>query len=232
MENEADVEDHSFEVLGKEKHLRRKQISLCRLKLQRRAYPKINNVKTTLKTPEQLLQPDDLELDHEWLQLIQMEKTIQTQKNQLLKNKVKSHWYQNNDHQTFWEDKESSANERDDHLDNGDLEYINAILYSFSKQDGNHNSNHLKLKSFTQEDALTCVLAPLKTPPEFNLKFYQNSTSCGSEDNHFSYFSNVKEEEHSELGDYFSDEEEDDSWDEEVLTSENNLLEPYRFQRY
>jgi len=44
----------------------------------------------------------------------------------------------------------------------------------------------------------------------------------GSEEDHFSYFSNVEEEGPTELGDYFSDDEEDDSWDEEDLTSENN----------
>ena len=46
-------------------------------------------------------------------------------------------------------------------------------------------------------------------------------TTRGSEENHFSYFSNVEEERPIELGDYFSDDEEDDTWDKEDLTSEN-----------
>ncbi len=224
VEDDTDIEDHSFEVLGREKYLRRKQISLCRHKLQGRAYPKIQKTKTTLKKPEQLLKTDDLELDHEWLQLIQMERMIQTQKNQLWKNEVEGHWNQDENRETFWEDEDSCANERDDHLDEGDLEYINAILNSLSKQNNTHkNSNHLQLKSLNPGAALTRALAPLETPPEFNLKFNQNLTSRGTEDNHFSYFPNVEEEEHTELGDYFSDDEEDDSVDEDFLTCGNNL---------
>ncbi len=69
---------------------------------------------------------------------------------------------------------------------------------------------------------LTCALAPMRTPQEFNLKFNHNSTSRTSEKDHFSYFSNVEEEGPTELGDYFSDDEEDDSWDEEDLSSESN----------
>ncbi len=76
-----------------------------------------------------------------------MEKTIQTQKNQLLKKGVKGHWDPEEDRETFWVNEESSANKQDDHLDDGDMEYINAILNSFSKQNYNlKNSNHLKLK--------------------------------------------------------------------------------------
>jgi hypothetical protein len=44
----------------------------------------------------------------------------------------------------------------------------------------------------------------------------------GSEDKHSSYFSNIEEEIASELGDYFSDDEEDDTCDREDLTSESN----------
>jgi hypothetical protein len=71
----------------------------------------------------------------------------------------------------------------------------------------------------------------MRTPQEFNLKFNQNSTSHGSKEDHFSYFSNVEEEEATELGDYFSDDEEDDNWDEEDLSNESDPLEPYRLLR-
>jgi hypothetical protein len=59
-------------------------------------------------------------------------------------------------------------------------------------------------------------------PQKFNLKFNQNSTTRRSEEDHFSYFSNIEEEGTSELGEYFSDDEEDDTWDREDLTSESN----------
>ncbi len=70
---------------------------------------------------------------------------------------------------------------------------------------------------------LARAFASQRTPPEFNLKFNQNLTTHGSGEDHFSYFSNVEEEGTSELGDYFSDDEEDDTWDKENLTSESNL---------
>ncbi len=66
------------------------------------------------------------------------------------------------------------------------------------------------------------ALAPIRMPQEFNLKFNQNSMSCGSKEENFSYFSNVEEEGPTDLGDYFSDNEEDDSWDEVDLSSESN----------
>jgi hypothetical protein len=59
------------------------------------------------------------------------------------------------------------------------------------------------------------------TPPKFNQQFNQNSTSHGSEDENFSYFSNFEEKGHTDLADYFSDEE-DDCWDNESLSSEGD----------
>ncbi len=219
MENEPHIKNHHFEVLGQGKFLQRKRVSPCRHKLQGRAYPKIKKTKTILRQPEQLLEPEDLELDHEWLQLIQMEKAIEEKKNQLQGTEAQNHWDLDEDHETFWEDDESFT-ERNDHLDDGDLEYINVILNSFSRDQGTHqNSNNSRLESFTQEDALARAFVSQKMPKTFNSKFNQNSTTRSSEEKHFSYFSNVEEDGTSELGDYFSDDEEDDTWDREKLTS-------------
>jgi hypothetical protein len=97
-------------------------------------------------------------------------------------------------------------------LDDGDLAYINAILNSFSKPKFNHGNSHGPgLQIFTPEGARTRTLTPIRTPPKCNQKFNQNSTSCGSEEENFSYFSNFEEEGPTDLADYFSDEEEDDS---------------------
>jgi hypothetical protein len=63
---------------------KRKRISLCRHKLQGRAYPQFRKMKTTPGQPEPLLEREETELDHEWLQLIQMERMIETQKSKLL----------------------------------------------------------------------------------------------------------------------------------------------------
>jgi hypothetical protein len=46
--------------------------------------------------------------------------------------------------------------------------------------------------------------------------------SRGSKQDDFSYFANVEEEGSTDLGDYFSDDEEDDNWDEEDLSSESD----------
>jgi hypothetical protein len=98
-----------------------------------------------------------------------MERTIEGQKNKLLKTGAKDHEDPDEDRKIFWETEGSPVNEQDDHLDDGDLEYINAILNSFSKQNYNHKkSNGLKLESFTPEDAPTCAPTPIRTPQQFN----------------------------------------------------------------
>ena len=114
------------------------------------------------------------------------------------------------DNDLFWEDGES-LDKQGDPLDDGDLEYINNILNSFSRPTGNHEgSNDLKVINTTQKDAMPRALASRATPQKFNLKFNKKSTNCGSEENQFSYLSNVEEERDLELGDYFSDDEEED----------------------
>ncbi len=150
MEDDTDLAEHTFEALGREKYLKRRRVSLCRHKLQGRAYPKVRKIKAIRGQPEQLPERKDTDLDHEWLQLIQMEKTIEKQKNKLLETRANDHWDPDKDRETFWETEESPANKQDDHLDDGDLEYINAILNSFSRQNSNHKkSNGLELESFT-----------------------------------------------------------------------------------
>jgi len=169
-------------------------------------------------------------LDHEWLQLIQLERAINRQKKLLLETEVGDHGDPEKDNEPFWEDGESLA-KQSDHLDDEDLESVNNILNSFSRPICNHEgSNNLKLKNVTQEDALTRAFASRKTPQEFNLKFNQKSTTRGSEEDHFSYFSNVEEERAIELGDYFSDDKEDDIWDRKDLTSESNSWSHTKFQ--
>jgi hypothetical protein len=106
-------------------------------------------------------------------------------------------------------------------------------LNSFSRDQGTHqNSINSKLEGFIPVEALARVLASQKMPEEFNLKFNQNSTTRGSEEKHFSCFSNVEEDGTNELGDYFSDNEEDDTWDRKDLTSESNLWSHTDFNKF
>ncbi len=108
------------------------------------------------------MEPEDLELNHEWLQLIQMEKAIDEKKNQLRGTEARNRWDPDEDHETFWGNEEGLT-ERNEHLDDEDLEYINNILSSFSKPIYNHgNSRNLELESITPEDALPRVFMPQK----------------------------------------------------------------------
>jgi hypothetical protein len=145
-------------------------------------------------------------------------KDIEEKKSQLREAGAQNHWDPDEEHEPFCEERESLAKQRD-HLDDKDLEFISDILDSFSRPSYNYNgSNNLKLKSITPEDAL----ARACTPQRLNLKFNQNLMTRGSEEDHFSYFSNLEEGGPSELGDYFSDDEDDDTWNKTNLTSENN----------
>jgi hypothetical protein len=60
-------------------------------------------MKTTPGQPEQFPEQEETESDHEWLQLIQMEKMIETQKNKLLKTGAQDHWDLDDGRETFWE---------------------------------------------------------------------------------------------------------------------------------
>jgi hypothetical protein len=214
--------DEEEEELGKtsQSKPKRKRISLCRHKLQGRAYPRCRKIKSTPGQPEQLLEWEETESDHEWLQLIQMEKMIESK---MLKNGGQKHWDLDDDRETLWDAKGGPVKEEDNSLDDEDLAYINALLNSFSKPRFNHaNSNGPELPIFTPEGALTRALAPRRTPPKFNQKFIQNLTSGGSKQENFSYFSNFEEEGPTDLADYFSDKEEDDSLDGEDLSGKSN----------
>ena len=48
------------------------------------------------------MEPEDLELDHEWLQLIQMEKAIEEKKNQLRGTGAQKRWDPDEGHELFW----------------------------------------------------------------------------------------------------------------------------------
>jgi hypothetical protein len=103
------------------------------------------------------MKPENPELDQEWLQLIQMERAIEKYKNQLLETGIERHEDPDEDSEPFWENEESLA-KRDDHLYSEDLEYINVILDSFSRQSGNHrNPNDLILESLTPKDTLARI---------------------------------------------------------------------------
>jgi hypothetical protein len=130
----------------------------------------------------------------------------------------------------FSENEEDLA-KQSDHLDDGDLEYINSILNSFSSPTCyRQGSSQLKLKSITPEDAPARSWTSQMTPPKFNLNFNQNSTTHSPGEDHFSHFSSVKDKGDIELGDYFSDDEEDDTEISQNSKSESNFWSPTKFK--
>jgi hypothetical protein len=148
-----------------------------------------------------------------------MEKMIEKHKHDLLRTGAPDLWDVDEDRETFWEAEGGPVKEEDESLDDGDLAYIHAILNSFTKTKfHSENSSDPELQIFTPEGALTRAPAPIMPPPKFN----QNSTSYGPEDDNFSYFSSFEEEGPTDLADYFSDEEEDDSLVNEDLSSESD----------
>ena len=169
----------------------------------------MTKVKKVRRSYEHSLEPGNQDLDHEWLQLIRLEKAIDKHKNQLLEAEAGNQGDPDMDGGPFWESKESLA-KRSDQPDDGDLEYISNILNSFSSPTCYHEGpSQLKLKSITPEDAPARACASHMTPPKFNFNFNQNSTTHSPGEDHSSYFSNVEDERAIELGDYFSDDDED-----------------------
>jgi len=146
--------------------------------------------------PQQFLKQEEGDLNYEWLQLIQVENFIANQKRELLENGAQDL----HDEGKAWN--EHQGRERDliegeeDILDDEDLAYITTILNSFSKPK--------LIDPVSPEGAPMRAPTRPTTPPKFNQQFNQNSTSHGSEDENFSYFSNFEEKGHTDLADYFS----------------------------
>ncbi len=211
-ESDTDLEEDILDALPPN-NLKRKRISLCRHKLQGRAYPKCRNQISKQKQPQQTsnLESDS---DHEWLQLIQMEKFIEDQKRKLLKHGAQDLQDEDDTWKKHQVAETDTIKQEDDSLDDEDLSYITYILGSLSKPK--------LIDPFSPEGALSRAPTQMTPPPKCNQKFNQNSTSYSSKDKNFSYFSNFEQEGQTDLADYFSDEE-DDNLDNEDLSSESDI---------
>jgi hypothetical protein len=149
-----------------------------------------------------------------------MEEIIERHKQELLKHGVQESDDEDEDWGEHQEPGDDPVKEEDDSLDDGDLTYITAILESFSRPKSNSEpTSTSNYAMFTPEGTLTRAPARQMMPPEFNQKFNQTFnkklTSKHSGAENFSCFTTIWEEGHTELADYYSDEEEDDSLDNE-----------------
>jgi hypothetical protein len=203
--------DRQFRQISK-----RKQISLCRHKLQNRAHGQSRRWRQATDPQSKLSEFEEDDTDHQWAQLKNFETFIEKQKQEFFK-----HGFQDpdDDNDGWIEQPEpgyDSVEEIDDSLDDNDMAYITAILGTFSRPKSNTNStNASSYAEFTPEGAPKQAPAKPMPPPDFNQKFNQNFnknlTSNHSEAEDFSCFSTIWEEGTTELADYYSDKEEDDS---------------------
>jgi hypothetical protein len=91
VEYDVDLEDHCSGKLKPQIPIQRRQVSLCRHKLQARAYTKSPNKRKVWRSSEPKSEPENSDQDQEWLQLIQLEKEIDEQKKLLLATKTGPH---------------------------------------------------------------------------------------------------------------------------------------------
>jgi hypothetical protein len=215
------IDDQQLCHLSKRKH-----VSLCRHKLQGCAHGQSRRWRQATDLQPRLSELEEEDTDHEWAQLRQLEEFIEKQKQELLKHGVK----ESDDEDKGWDEHqepEGNLVKEDDNLDDGDMTYITAILESFSRPKSNSEPtsayNYVK---FTPEVAPTQAPARPMTPPESNQKFNQTfnkkSTINYSEAEIFSCFTTIWEEGTTELADYYSDKEEDDSLDNKDTQSEKD----------
>jgi len=159
MEDGTDLEAEELGALPRD-NLKRKQISLCRHKLQGRAYPKYRNQKTTQKPPQQFPEQEKLDSSNEWFQLIQMEKFIENQKRELLKNGAPNLQDEEDALDEHQDAENDSVEGEEDSFDDEDLAYITTILNSFSKPK--------LIGPVSPEGAPPRVPTRMTPPPKFN----------------------------------------------------------------
>ncbi len=89
------------------------------------------------------------------MQLIQIEREIEKRKNQLREAEAGDQGNPDLDDLPFDEEDEDLAGQNE-HLEDGDLEWVNSIFNSLPSPTGyRQSSDQLKLKSITAKDALT-----------------------------------------------------------------------------
>ncbi len=206
---------------------KRKQVSLCRHKLKNRAHGQSRCGRQATDLQPNLSELKEEDTDHEWAQLKNWEKFIEKQKQKLLKHGFRDSDDENDGWNEQPEPEDDSVEEIENSFDDNDLAYITAILESFSGPKANSKStNASNYANFTPEGTPPQAPAKPTTKPEFNQKFNQNFnknlTSNNSEAEDFSCFSTIWEEGTTELADYYSDEEEDDSLNNEDTRIEKN----------
>jgi hypothetical protein len=116
--------------------------------------------------------------------------------------------------------------EGDDGWNDGDLNYITAILESFSRPKPTAKPRASNYAFFPPEGAHARVEARQTTPPKFNQNFNQESTINNYRERDFSYSSHFEEEGTTELADYFSDEEDDSLDNEDTSSDSDNWRQP------
>ncbi len=87
----------------------------------------------TQQQPQQFSNQEEVDLNYEWLQLIQMENFIENQKRELLENGTQHLHAEDKARNKHQETERDSTEGEEEDLDEEDLAYITTILDSFSK---------------------------------------------------------------------------------------------------
>jgi hypothetical protein len=176
---------------------RRKSISLCRHKLQGRTGYRSRSWKQS--PANQQLTIEDLkeeDADNEWAQLRKMEKFLEQERLELLRQGAPDSDDEDWDEPQWPDEREDCLDEEeDDSLENEDLTFITSVLESFSKPKSRATKlNGSCYATLTPEGVPTQAEAKQMTPRRFNQKFNQNSMSESSATEKFNCFPTIKEE--------------------------------------
>jgi hypothetical protein len=174
---------------------KRKSVSLCRHKLQGRTCCKSRSWRQPADQQPRITEFEEEDTDDEWAQLREMEKFLEQQKIKLLRQGASELEDEDWDEPHWPEENESDLDEeKDDSLENEDLNYITSILDSFGQKSKANKLNESSCKIFTPEDVLTRAKTKQLMPQNFNHKFNQNLTIKNSATGIFSYFPTIGEE--------------------------------------
>jgi len=182
---------------------KRKSVSLCRHKLQGRTGYRSRTWRQTTDRQPRIMEFEEDDTDEEWAQLREMEKFLEQQKMELLRQGAPGSEDEDWDEPHWPEENESGLDEEEeDSLENEDLTFITSILDSFSRPKSNSNKlNESSCGIFPPEGAPMRATAKQMMPPKFNHKFNQNLTIKNPATEKVSYFPTIEEEEAGELSD-------------------------------
>jgi len=210
---------------------KRKNVSLCRHKLQGRIGYWSRNRTQSAYQPPRITDFKGQDTNDEWAQLIKMERFLEEQRLELLQQGAQDSGDKSwNENEWTEELDENLDEEKDDSLEDEDITFITSVLDSLSNtRNGASTLNRTGYEILTPEGATARAQAKHMAPPKFHQKFNQqfshNSTIKSSALHPFSCFPTILEERSSELSEYLDEEEYDSLEDEDTMSESDEEAE-------